>query len=309
MRINLQPRQLQCFLRVAELQSFSLAAQDLAVSQPALSRTIKHVEAEIGARLFDRTTRTVTLTPAGIELRSVASRLVAEFEGAFGELALFVAGRRGRVIVAALPSVAAVLLPPAIVGFQAAFPEVDVSIQDGLSGSVLDAVREGRADLGITVGPSSSDTLAYTPLLSDEFGLVCRQDSPLAAKAAVPWAIFSEHRFISMSPASSVRQTTDAAFQQAGVAVQPLYGCSFLGTAGHLVAAGLGITALPLLTMPLIAPQPLCWRRLERPTMSRQIGVVTRRGRSLAPAARHFLAILIRAGEHADGKPAASIGP
>jgi len=221
---------------VAELESFSLAARELAVSQPALSRTIQQVEAEIGARLFDRTTRNVTLTPAGAELRPIASRLVAEFEGAFGELALFVVGRRGRVVVAALPSVAAVLLPPAIVGFQADFPDVEVSIQDGLSGSVLDAVREGRADIGITMGPSPSDTLAYTPLLSDEFGLVCRQDSPLAAKQVAPWSIFSEHRFIAMSPASSVRQMTDAAFLQAGVAVRPLYGCSFLGTAGHLVA-------------------------------------------------------------------------
>jgi LysR family carnitine catabolism transcriptional activator len=296
-RINLQPRQLLCFLRVAELESFSLAARELAVSQPALSRTIQQVEAEIGARLFDRTTRNVTLTPAGAELRPIASRLVAEFEGAFGELALFVVGRRGRVVVAALPSVAAVLLPPAIVGFQADFPDVEVSIQDGLSGSVLDAVREGRADIGITMGPSPSDTLAYTPLLSDEFGLVCRQDSPLAAKQVAPWSIFSEHRFIAMSPASSVRQMTDAAFLQAGVAVRPLYGCSFLGTAGHLVAAGLGITALPLLTMPLIAPQPLCWRRLERPVMHRQIGVVTRLGRSLAPAARNFLTALTLAAE------------
>ncbi|MFC7557297.1 LysR family transcriptional regulator [Pseudoroseomonas wenyumeiae] len=114
MRINVTPQQLNCFLRISEAGSFSAAAKQLGVSQPALSRTIRLMEEALGTRLFDRDTRNVALTPAGSELRPIAERLLAEFQGAFGELAQFIAGREGRVTIAALPSIAAMLLPTAI---------------------------------------------------------------------------------------------------------------------------------------------------------------------------------------------------
>src|SRR4051794_22120041 len=129
MRIDLTPRQLLCFLRVAELGSFSAAARALGVSQPALSRTIRQVEDAVGARLFDRDTRNVVPTHAGTELRPLAERLVAEFGGAYGALARFVAGQTGRLTVAALPSLAAVLLVPAIARFRTN-PDVEVAILD-----------------------------------------------------------------------------------------------------------------------------------------------------------------------------------
>ena len=264
------------------------------MSQPALSRAVQQMEAAIGRRLFDRTTRSVVLTPTGRELLPIAERLVAEFDGSFGELARFVDGRRGRIVVAALPSIAAVLLPPAIARHREGHPEVDVAILDGLSGIVLDAVAEGRADMGPTIRPSPRATLAYRPLLSDEFGLVCRPDDELAGEGPLPWTAFEGRPFVAMAPESSVRQMTDAAFLQAGLAIPPLYGCAFLGTTGHLVAVGLGVTALPRLTLPLLGRLGLVWRRLERPVMRRQMGVVTRAGRTLAPAAETFLVVLRR---------------
>ena len=292
MRINLTPQQLAAFLRLAQAGSFSEAARLLGVSQPALSRTVQQMEEVIGRRLFDRTTRSVAPSTTGQELLPIAARLVAEFDDAFGELARFVAGRRGRVAVAALPSIAAVLLPPVIARYRAERPEVEVAVLDGLSGPVLDEVAEGRADLGLTIRPSPRATLSYRPLLADELGLVCRPDDELAGEGPLPWSVFTGRPFVAMAAASSVRQLTDAAFLQAGLAVPQLYGCAFLGTAGHLVAAGLGITALPRLTLPLLGRTGLVWRRLERPVMRRQMGVLTRVGRSLAPAAQDFLTVL-----------------
>lgn len=187
MRISLSPRQLLCFLHVAEFGSFSAAAHALGVSQPALSRTIRQVEDAIGARLFDRDTRSVILTHAGAELRPLAERLVAEFGGAYGALARFVAGQTGRLTVAALPSIAAVLLVPVIARFARTNPDVEVVILDALSGSVLDAVAEGRADAGLTIQPAPRATLTYKPLLSDEFGLVCPPEDALAGEGSLPW--------------------------------------------------------------------------------------------------------------------------
>jgi LysR family carnitine catabolism transcriptional activator len=286
------PHQLASFLAVAEKSSFSEAARVLGLSQPALSRTIRLLEQAIGARLFDRNTRNVKLTPVGAELKPIAERLNAEFGGEFGELARFVAGGRGRVTVAALPSIAAVLLPPAIAALRSERPDVDVLIQDGLSGSVLDAVLNGRAEIGLTVKPASSAELDYRPLLSDAFGLVCREDESLATSKTQPWSVFVGRAFIAMAPTSSVRVMTDLAFLRAGLAVKPLYQCAFLGTTGRLVAAGLGITALPRLTLPLTAASGLAWRSLTRPAMRRQMGTVTRTGRSLSPAAAIFLELI-----------------
>ncbi|MHB0707197.1 LysR family transcriptional regulator [Roseomonas mucosa] len=293
MRINLNLQQLSAFLQLARTGSFSEAARQLGVSQPALSRMVQQMEETVGARLFDRTTRSVALTPTGQDLCPIAERLVAEFDSSFSELGRFIEGRRGRVAVAALPSVAAVLLPPAIAQYRQGRADVEVAVLDGLSGSVLDAVTEGRADIGLTIRPSPRTTLSYRPLVSDEFGLVCRPDDALAGDGSpLPWSAFEGRPFVAMAPESSVRQMTDAAFLQAGLAIPPLYGCAFLGTTGHLVASGLGITALPRLTMPLLGRLDLVWRRLEHPVMRRQIGVVTQSRRSLAPAALAFLAVL-----------------
>jgi DNA-binding transcriptional LysR family regulator len=85
---------------------------------------------------------------------------------------------------------------------------------------------------------------------------------------------------------------TDAAFLQAGVAVPPLYECSFLGTAGHLVGQGLGITAIPRLALPLLSAPGLFWRPLQQPEIRRQIGMVVRTSHSLPPAAERMVALL-----------------
>ncbi|RVU17714.1 LysR family transcriptional regulator [Methylobacterium oryzihabitans] len=294
MRMNFTPQQLTAFLHLARSGSFGEAARRHGVSQPALSRTIQQMEAALGRRLFDRTTRSVVPTPTGLELRRIAETLVAEFDSAADDLARFVEGRSGRVAVAALPSIAAVLLAPAIARFRERHPEVEVAVLDGLSGPVLDAVAAGGADLGLTIRPPAQATLVYRPLLADEFGLVCRPEDAPAGEGPLPWSVFEGRPFVAMAPASSVRQMTDAAFLQAGLAVPPLYGCAFLGTVGPMVAAGLGLTALPRLTLPLLGSFGLVWRRLERPVMRRPMGVVTRAGRSPAPAVLAFLAELER---------------
>lgn len=294
MRIKLTLHQLEIFLSIAELRSFTEAGRVLNVSQPALSRTIRQIEDAVGVRLLDRDTRNVKLSPAGQELLPVAKRILAEFEGAFGELAQFVEGRSGRITVAALPSIAAAILPATIKRFQSSHPQVDFAIRDVLSGVIMSEVDEGRADLGLTVRPSVSERLAYRSLVSDDFVLVCRSDDPLTAgEGPLPWSIFEGRRFVAMAESSSVRAMTDAAFLQASLAVRSLYECEHISTAGSLIAAGLGVSALPRLTLPLVAFPCMSVRPLAEPVMSRSIGIVTRIGRSLSPAAQSFFTALV----------------
>jgi LysR family transcriptional regulator, carnitine catabolism transcriptional activator len=299
MSISLTPQQLSGFLHVAATGSFSEAARTLNVSQPALSRTVRTIEEAVGERLFDRDTRHVILTPAGEALRPIAERLVAEFADGFRELAQFVAGKGGRLAVAVLPSLAAVLLPNVLRRFRVHYPGVEFVIRDGAASSVLDQVIQRQADLGLTVQPPPQEGLAYRPLLSDEFGLVCRADDGLAtAEEPLGWSVFADRPFIAMAARSTLRAATDAAFAQTGIAVTPLYECATVGTAGHFVASGLGIMALPRLSLPLMAAD-LVWRPLTQPLLHRHIGVVTPARRSLAPAARAFFDALVAEAETA----------
>lgn len=292
MRINLTPQQLYAFLRVAETASFSEAAILLGQSQPTLSRTIRYMEETLGARLFDRDTRNVALTPAGRELEPIARRIVREFDSGFSELSRFVTGQRGRIVVAALPSMAAVLLPGAVARFRQDRPDVDFEILDAISGSVLDVVTEGLAEIGLTARPPPDRDLVYEPLLSDDFGVVCRTDDVLAARPYATWQVFADRPFISMSSGSSVRTITDSAFLECGLSIAPLFACGYLATARALVFQGLGITALPGLTVPLMAEAGLVWRPLVDPVRRRSLGFVRRVGATLSPATRDFVALM-----------------
>ena len=295
MRINLTLQQLQAFAEVAARCNFREAAAALNVSQPALSRTIRMAEQALDARLFDRDTRRVALTPAGRELRPIAERILAEFHGAFSDLAGFLAGRTGQVSVGALPSIGVSVLPPLIARFQAAHPHVGFTLLEAPAAPLLQAVDEGRVDVAVTVRPGPDARLRYQPVLDDPFVLVCRADDPLATRRSVGWRVFTERPFIAAFPQSSIRPVTDAVFLQQGLSVRAPLTYPSIPAAGALVHAGLGITALPRMALHLVASPGLAAVPLHRPAMHRDIGLVTRIGRTLSPVAHAFVPLLAQA--------------
>lgn len=290
MRVPLTPRQLNAFLQVAELKNFRLAAEVLHLSQPALSRTINQMEHVLGAQLFDRTTRHVALTPAGVQLMPIARRIVREFDDAFSELNQFIQGRSGRITVAMLPSVGATLLPAAIASFKSGFPDVDFHLRGLSAGPLLDALDEGSADVGVSVRPPVNTLFEYDHLLEDDFVLVCRQDSPLARQAQASWRAFQDHPVIAPSSSSSIRPMADAAFLRLGLTIRPAFECDGeLSTCGALIAQGLGIMPVPRLALCLMDLSRLAAVPLKKPILRRQIGIIVKAERSLSQAALHFV--------------------
>lgn len=286
-RLNLQ--QLSAFLTLADHGSFGDAAEALGVSQPALSRTIQQVENRLGARLFDRDTRKLRLTPAGERLEPLARRLVREYQSAFAEFDDFVAGRQGLVRVAALPSLAAMLLPGVIARFRETQDAVRIHIWEDVARPVHRAVLEGRADIGLATQPPIASDLRYRQLLRDEVVLVCRTDDMLAHREEHDWSVFATRACVIPSPETGLRALVDQAFEKAGVSADPLFNCKQPTTIGALVNAGVGIAALSRLTLAQLDSPTLAYRRLRNPTVARSIGIVTHAARSLAPAARLFL--------------------
>jgi DNA-binding transcriptional LysR family regulator len=287
MRVRLTLPQLHSFLKLTKLCAFKDAAAALGVSQPALSRTIQLIEARVGARLFDRHTRKVTLTPAGEKLRPLAEQLLKQYDAAFADLDAFVNGQEGVVRIAALPSAAAALLPAAIAAYQIHCPDVRLEIFEDVTHPVHRLVQSGEADIGLATPPQTHGDLNYKHLLHDELVLVCRSDDPLTQKDEYDWSVFANQPFIGMSYESALRSMVDNAFLQVGLTVKPLFNCKQPTTISNLISASLGVSALPRLTLAQL-DSTLTFRPLKNPSIMRSIGIVTYAQRSLSPAAVRF---------------------
>ncbi|MDB5900503.1 MAG: LysR family transcriptional regulator [Ramlibacter sp.] len=293
MRVNLTLQQLEAIEKVASMGSFRAAAQALFVSQPALSRTVRIAEEVLGTRLFDRDTRHVELTPSGRELLPIARRILDEFDSAFSELSQFMDGRRGHVTIASLPSVGVALLPRAVATVRRQLPDVRFTLEEAPAEPLLKLVEQGHADFAITVEPSANARLHYTHLLEDPFVLLCPQADPLARLKAAAWSVLASRTFIGSSSQSSIAPIVNAVLLRNGIEVTPGIQYPSVAAAGAMVAEGLGVTALPRLALGLVASTGVSIVPLQRPVVSRRIGIVTRAGRSLSPAATGMVRHLV----------------
>jgi len=168
---------------------------------------------------------------------------------------------------------------------------------DLLSGSVLEAVEAGTADIGFTAGTvSTRGRLSFHSLLDDEFLAIGTPAGPLGQDRPYSWSELVEMPFIAMAQGTSVRELLDGACARIGRPLSPRFEVAHLATAGALVAEGLGVTALPSLTLPILRMQSLVLRSIPDFGARRRIGLVWRSGRSLSPAAQAFLAHVRSAG-------------
>ncbi|WNF00861.1 LysR substrate-binding domain-containing protein [Streptomyces luomodiensis] len=281
-------RQLAAYAAVARAASFTAAAAQLKVSQSSLSRAVADLERQLGTRLLERDTRNVELTAAGVEALRIAEQIVNAHRSGMKELERFLLGESGTVAVATLPSVAAVLLPQVILDFRRQRPQVAVQIMDGLEQSVLSRVLSGDADFAITTGEPSGQ-LDHRPLVRDRFVAVLPRDHPLTDRPGVTWEDLAREPFLAVGRDSSVRRLTDAAFAQIDVGSAPSAEAGNVATVGGLVAAGLGVTALPALVLPLLGTGPVVHRPLSEPTVHRRLDIAVRARRPLPQAADRFL--------------------
>ena len=154
--MDLTIRHLRALVQVADCGGFSAAAQVLHISQPSLSRTIADAEHDLGAEVFVRTTRRCEMTPAGEVVIAHARKLVEAFDA--GVLAMRAVARSGEEVIriAAVPSVAAWLLPRALVEARRAIPRIAVAINTGDADYVAEQVSSRRVDIGVSVRNVSS---------------------------------------------------------------------------------------------------------------------------------------------------------
>jgi len=293
MVINWSVRELDVFLVLADTLNYRRAAERTHLSQPAVSGVIARLERSLDTRLFDRSTRSVHLTEAGKVLLTQARVLRSQVDAAVLAVRDVTELREGRVRVAALPSLAATAVPAAFARFAARHPGVRLEMLDTLSGPAFDLVRAGQVDFALTAANPAYADLTYAPLVSDSFVLLLPLHHALAqTDAPLRWAETIGLSHISMPPATSVRQYADTAFLRHGRRFEPRYEVEHLATINAMVAAGLGVAALPELAALVARGSDVVQRRLVSPDLPRPVGLVTRQGHSLSPSAAAMVDLL-----------------
>ena len=293
MQINLSMRDIDTTLVLGRTLNFRQAAAQLHLSQSALSTQIQRIEEALGVRLFDRTTRTVRLTAAGEVFMQQAATLQVAFRDAIAAVSSITSAEQGQVSVAALPSLAARLLPRVLMTYRQAHPHVALKVRDTLSGPAFDLVRAGEVDFALTAADPQHADLHYVPLMSDSFLLLIPESHPLAkSRGPLRWADTATAEHVSMVQPSSVRQYTEWAFLQNRIRFTPAFEAEHLTTIVAMVECGFGVAALPEIAAGAVAQTGIVQRQLIGPVAERSIGLVTSRNRSLSPAAAALVGTL-----------------
>jgi LysR family transcriptional regulator, carnitine catabolism transcriptional activator len=298
MNIDLGIRQLRTVVEVADHGGFTAASRSLRVAQSSLSRTVLDVERRLGVTLFERSTRHVVPTRDGEEFVALARHVLSEFDGAMEHFSGYLSGRRGSVSVAALPSLAATLLPPVLSAYRAAWPEVAVTVHDGLSREVLDKVLTGAVDFAVTVAPDVPPQLTATRIAVDRFVCIFAPGHRFDRRRRVTWEDLEGEPFVAFDLSSSIRTHTDRVLGEAQVRTGPTTEARNIGAVAGLVGADLGVSAVPGLVLPMMRFAGIRRRPLEQPLLERNVCLVRNPRRPLSPAVAALVTMLEDAGSH-----------
>lgn len=279
-------RQLLYFQRVAELGSFTRAAQALHLVQPALSQQVAALEREVGLPLFHREPRGVRLTEAGERLLPYARRVLGELERAQQALGALRELRTGRVALGLPPSATLSLLPEILETFRARYPALEVQIVEEMTDVLVEQLLDGRLDLALVSFPIDDQRLATRPLFQERLVLVVPPDHRLARAERVDLAELAAEPWILPYRRHGTRALVEAACQQSGFSLRVTVELSGLGPIKQLVQRGLGISILP----PAVVENELKLGllrivQIDRPPLVRTAGLARRRGEHPTPAA------------------------
>jgi DNA-binding transcriptional LysR family regulator len=289
---KLSIKQIRAFVAVYKLRRLAAAAQELSVTQSAVSVAIRQIETVLDVRLFDRTTRTLEPTSAAHEAIGLAERILQDIELFGTGIRQLGERKRGRVTLAVTPAVAAALLPATVRKFAERYPAIRLTLDDCAPDQFLSRIVGEQVEFGIGSPEPGNRDLDLHDLLHDRLCLVCSKQHPLASRRQVRWQDLQGTPVIAVRPGYGVRRLIDSVAGRAGVSLTIAHEVGFISSAVWMTASGLGVSIWPAaLVRQLIEPH-LVMRPLTAPIVERPIYIVLKRGRSLSPASQTFVELL-----------------
>lgn len=288
-------RQLRAFAAIYQLRKLSAAAQQLSVTQSAVSVLLRQMEDGLGTRLFDRSTRSLQPTRAADEAIVVTERILRDVDSLGTGLRDLTALRRGRVSLAVTPTLGEVVLPAPLKLFAQQHPEIHVDVDDCAPDQFMTRIIGGHVDFGIGSPEASAGDVDTRTLRRDHLALVVPRTHALAGQRSVRWQQLAGHAVITVRPGYGIRPLIDATAARAGVALNVVHEVAFLATALWMADCGLGAAILPSAYAAHGAHDGRVVLPLRVPRVSRDVVLVTKRGRSLSPAAQRLVDVLAAA--------------
>lgn len=279
---------LRIFLSVAEHGSFSIAAEHVHLTQPAVSKRIANLEQELGVRLFDRISRKISLTEAGSIFQSRARTLIHELEITQSAMTSLKHGPAGSLALAISHHLGLHRFPPLLQEYAARYSEVILDVRFVDSERAYEAVVQGSVDIAvITLAPEPQPSVKAHLLWDDPLYFVCARNHPLADLEQPTLADLSMHGCLLPSLATYTGRIIKQQFDHQGLALKPVMTTNYLETLAKMTEIGLGWSVLPstLLTDALLK------LKIGSP-LQRQLGVIHHHQRTLSRAAEALLDLL-----------------
>ena len=271
--VEMELEQLRQFLKVAEHGSFTRAAEDLRITQPALSRAVAKLEEELGQPVFERQTRKLSLTVAGQLLVARAQQIVSLIEDTKAEITDD--GRTGRLRIAAIPTIAPYFLPKQLQTFGERFPDAHLIVREDTTDNLLKAVADSVVDVAILALPIDAKYLEIEALFEEELLLLLAADHPLTAKASIRMSDIESLPFVLLGEAHCLTENIVSFCRQKRVQPVSVERTSQLATVQELVSLNHGISMVPAMAQCLDISKQRVYRSLSGQKPTRTIAMVT----------------------------------
>ena len=291
-------RHIRSFIAVADSGHLTRAADELHVSQPALSQQIRQLEEELGTPLFDRIGRGIRLTAAGEVFRSHARRIFDEVGQAQKSIGELEALDRGSLTVGAVQTVNAYLIPTLVSTFSKSHPRVAVRVEEGSADDIERGVIDGRLTLGFTFVPPRQTGLGVEKLFDEELVLVTARKHRLARRTKIAVSMLADESLILLPETFCTRRLIEHTFSSARV--RPRIAIEMNSIEGILrtVRSSGGATIVPQLAATMFGSRDLSVIRLTDPTPRRSVGIISLAGSHRSAAAARFAEMARSASDH-----------
>ena len=287
-------KHLKAFIAVAAELHFTRAAERVCLTQPALSSLIQQLEQDFGVQLIRRHTRQVELTEAGAGFLATAEKLVDDFEQAVNDVKTYKSIRRGRIDIAAVPSVCSHFLPGVLKKFSDAYPDIRLNVKDCAGLEIVDAIEHKKIDFGVSYTQTDKE-LEATPITKDALVVVCERSHRFADSEAVAWQDLADEKLIAMDRGTTIRTLIDSTAIAQNMKLDIVLEPRLMPTALAYAEAALGVTILPSLGVEKNLSSSLVMKPLISPYIEREISLLSRRDRALSPAATTLKSFIIDA--------------
>lgn len=289
----MQIQSFKIFRDLVETTSFSRAAKANGITQSAVSQQVRAIERRFNVQLIDRSTRSFELTPEGREFLNASREILDAYENLATRIGSIRQTIEGEVRLATVFSIGLHELPPYLRAFRRSHSAVEVRVDYGRSNEVYDAVREGRADLGLVAYPARQAGLRVMTFWRDKLVIICPPTHRLAKKKRARLRDLAGEKFVAFEPDLPTRKEIDRRLRACGVRIKPLLEFDNIDTVKRAVEVEDAISIVPeICARDEVRGDTLATVEIDEPDMWRPLGAIVRRAVPPTPALKEFLAML-----------------